>query len=36
MNPTHVSRVPNIAPLMRVVFAVTGLLTAALFWSMMR
>ena len=36
MNPTHMSRVPNIAPLMFVVFALSCLLTFALFWSMSR
>jgi hypothetical protein len=36
MNPTHMSRVPNIAPLMRIVFTLAGLLTAALVWSMSR
>jgi hypothetical protein len=36
MNPARMSRVPNLAPLMRVVFTLAGLLTAALFWSMSR
>ncbi len=36
MNPTHMSRAPNIAPLMLVVFALSSLLTVALFWSMSR
>jgi len=36
MNPTHMSRVPNIAPLMLAMLALDGLLTVALFWSMYR
>jgi hypothetical protein len=36
MNPTQMSRVPNVAPLMRAVFILGGLLTAALVWSMSR
>ncbi len=36
MDPTRMSRVPNLAPLMITVFTLTGLLTVALFWSMSR
>ena len=36
MNPTHMTRVPNLAPLMLAVFTLSGLLTAALVWSMSR
>jgi len=36
MNPTHVTRVSNIAPLTLAVFTLGGLLTAALVWSMCR
>jgi hypothetical protein len=36
MNPTHMSRVPNIAPLLFAVLTLTGLLSVALFWSMSR
>jgi hypothetical protein len=34
MNPAHMSRVPNIVPLMVAVLALGSLLTVALFWSM--
>ncbi len=36
MNPTRMSRVPNIGRVMVAVFALSGLLTVALFWSMSR
>jgi hypothetical protein len=36
MNPTHMPRVPDLAPLMIAVLALSGLLTVALFWSMYR
>ncbi len=36
MNSPHMSRVSNIAPLMLGVFALSALLTVALFWSMLR
>jgi hypothetical protein len=34
MNPTLMPRVPSLAPLTLAVFALAGLLTVALFWSM--
>lgn len=34
MDPTRMPHVPNLAMLMRVLFALTGLLAVALFWSM--
>jgi hypothetical protein len=36
MDPTRMPHGPNLAPLMRVVFTLAGLLTVALFWSMIR
>jgi hypothetical protein len=36
MNLTHMSRVPNIRPLMVVALTLSGLLTVALLWSMSR